>query len=1015
MHACFVHRRWIVGILVLTSVFVVLRGFATELAGAETAPIVPTFSLVSSTNGATAELAWGLPRNQFQVRFKEPLEEWSDWTPKGASSAVIQSAYLGETVKLRVREVATKLIVWEGKTVVMPRMTCATDEVNDYVPGESAPIDVPRDPTRPSVAISMSHPESSSEIVSSLGSEATIQEVRYEKPLSDGSVYTAGMMADPGGSAKDAIDAFNSFVQEDVLDYGNELASEDGPSSSVLKSVSTSFDDPSSAKISQISLSAPASQLESVMGEIGTAVKSAKLSNTSEACPEYAAPLSAVAPLPFSETDGQDPAYSAQTFTDDTGDDSTEGTSTSVSAKSKPSFTHFTPRSIKVATYNRATRRVHGKVERVRKAVLSWTWCSACTSYWDNMNDRSQWQRSGVEVQLELGQDGDRAFWGRVPWTNPPEINKRHKGGGVAFAWSANFACAYPDDYNSDANGVSSVTVGTYCPPSSSDAPHSWRWTQVLLKRGRKDGHYYYDNHDGVRPSVQPVRWAETTAESAYCALQRGRPGGCEYGVGSVNGVGGLGYGDYWRTDSSRYPSTLITPGRTRFYRENIAKKLVDAAPEQCSGVPDVPTTVYYGTEFRWCGTSANISLASAFSAASCSMISSEWVGDGSGHGRGALSVRTPAGLPSGSDAGLGTALEFFYRGYARQYLSRRFTVSSSDFRTTSDPVGVGDPVFVDCVFLTPKLADHMDGVLEHCLPVILGSESASECATYVESFGGSMEDLQVAGSFLASPSLLPDTAIQLPRDCVGATTHPNPATFVFGFPGKFDASTIGQDCSDPTGGDSGGGPTGSTGGGTGGQTGGGSGEGDDSGSSDAAIADVNEHVSFDWNPDDRALTVTNHSAQTSVGCLAASGGWGDDSNGHPRGASVGYPDSIVQVAPSSDETMTIVGYSGAQDGDVLMVYCLAGSGTDFAAVFDYWLACQLGGDVEACEALANYSLGRDYFYVSSNQFASPENHIHDCGGSDMSGGIPVFAYGETGPYTQAKSGQDCLPPSESP
>ena len=171
----------------------------------------------------------------------------------------------------------------------------------------------------------------------------------------------------------------------------------------------------------------------------------------------------------------------------------------------------------------------------MRRAAMSWKWCSSCVSYWDRVDDVPvPWRpgsdhplvsdRFGFEMQLDINVERRQNVWAYPLWgTAQPPRGHGYTNSGLVFPriWSATFPYAYADDYEGDSvfgNGATySLTIGSAHRPY---AGQKMRWSQWLVPGP--------DAHDRVRPSFQPLRFEinNNDANSFYCGHYK-RPSAC--------------------------------------------------------------------------------------------------------------------------------------------------------------------------------------------------------------------------------------------------------------------------------------------------------------------------------------------------------------------------------------------------------------------------------------------------------------------------------------------------------
>lgn len=228
------------------------------------------------------------------------------------------------------------------------------------------------------------------------------------------------------------------------------------------------------------------------------------------------------------------------------------GASTAESQSATVDPSTFSPKRIRVKTYNQVKVQVLGEERQVYKAVARWRWSTArSVSYWSDKG-----RRAGAEVQLHFNVESNQGTWGHPPWLRGRPPSPSTNGEEVNFipgVWTANFDCAYPDDYAADNifgdagfdDPGYSLTIGLGCHPRKGKL---YRWTH-LLNFGR-------DLHDKVRPEVQPVRFRKGLTEGSYCEhFQVSRSGSCYFSFGPI-------YQFKSTTDGRK---SLTTPGAAIF------------------------------------------------------------------------------------------------------------------------------------------------------------------------------------------------------------------------------------------------------------------------------------------------------------------------------------------------------------------------------------------------------------------------------------------------------------------
>jgi len=231
----------------------------------------------------------------------------------------------------------------------------------------------------------------------------------------------------------------------------------------------------------------------------------------------------------------------------------------SVSKLTVPPNGSYSPREIRVATYTKVYRYNTKRDKRVayNKVVAAFRFSSSSNrSYWFRGYRRKDMPR-GYEVQVNMDQGDGQGSFGAPPWGFLPAPDDSNDYEGIRGIWTANFRCAYPDDYlNDDVHGRYGLTIGSGCRPRSNR--FRYRWAHIVIPE---------DNVDLVRPSVQPVHYAQDghsipvpgRDELSYCEQQDKKGGSCHFGDHGVAAA------SYDRSDGSG--KTLQTPGQAGFKR----------------------------------------------------------------------------------------------------------------------------------------------------------------------------------------------------------------------------------------------------------------------------------------------------------------------------------------------------------------------------------------------------------------------------------------------------------------
>lgn len=189
--------------------------------------------------------------------------------------------------------------------------------------------------------------------------------------------------------------------------------------------------------------------------------------------------------------------------------------------------------------------------------TVAWKYVSVSNlRYW-----RSKYRRSGTargtEIQVNMDRENDNQAFGNPWWyrswrdPGPAPFRDNEKNP----QWSANFRCAYPDDYFSDNPDEIGLTVGMGCRPNQ--IYKRYRWWHVISEG---------ENSDQINVSAQPVHYAKddhaganlpggiSVSEATYCEFRYKLPGSCYFGD---HGPGARNY-KLQSTDFATTPSNVV-------------------------------------------------------------------------------------------------------------------------------------------------------------------------------------------------------------------------------------------------------------------------------------------------------------------------------------------------------------------------------------------------------------------------------------------------------------------------
>ncbi|HEX8101110.1 MAG TPA: DNRLRE domain-containing protein [Solirubrobacteraceae bacterium] len=518
-----------------------------------------------ATDPALADGSPGSGVKTFTYRYRRAGGDWSAWRETAEPGFTFESAIVGESVGVEVRATdgaGNDSAVTAGTVVVGSLSDCEIDlnrgsnviNATKHVgpAGQSQQID----------AFTFTQPKRANEVTAALPSGTRLAGMIEQTATGSDNVATSGLTMSYEGGIDRTLGLWNDFIRDDMADFADYLRSARATANDTDRPIidrqladlgrrQQIYDAYGGLPIKSVAIvhdPAVAYELSSTWaGQLESGSTTAQGSADGEGCtaPTTASPTAAAPEL----EPEPEPVRAA-------GDGGADGPDETGVRKGS-----YSPRRIRVATYTKVYRHDEDDNKNVayNKVVAAYRFPSSSNrSYWFRGYRRNDMPR-GYEVQVDMDQgDTTGGSFGYPPWGFLPAPDNSNNFEGIRGIWSANFRCAYPDDYtNDDVHGKYSLTVGSGCRPLSNR--FRYRWAHIV---------YPLDNADYVRPSITPVHYAQPShkinpavgSEATYCSNQEKKRGSCYF---SDHGVAPAKY-----TRSDGLGPTLLTPGQTLFERQ---------------------------------------------------------------------------------------------------------------------------------------------------------------------------------------------------------------------------------------------------------------------------------------------------------------------------------------------------------------------------------------------------------------------------------------------------------------
>lgn len=485
----------------------------------------------------------GLDHFEYRVR-RQADSDWSGWVSTDESGFTLEDSAAGEQLSVEVHgidAVGNAGEVAHADLVVMPGPECRDDgnPTPDAVGPElhgALPDGVEFD------SVTFDSPVTQAELVASLPQEAKVLSLVERAPLGGSDVQTTGFTLAQDQDLEENLDFLNRFTYGDLDAARNSYTSLAANASTKMQaSYQTLIDhlDTREAQlhtdggplIASVAVAHDPAVTSALVKSSPRMIASAAQATTGDG-EECAATVATRSPLSVRGVQAL----------------ASEGGSGHVERNVSPGT--YRPPNVRIGTSTHEYRRNSNdeKVHRYYEVTATFSFGpSRNWSYWYDPERKTGTR--GFELQVDMDKEnngqGQSGAFGVVPWMKLPPLDNSHNFYGVPGVWTANFRCAYPDDYfKDDIDGHYSLTVGSMCRPRAS--VQVFRWAHVLFPK---------DGNDRIGASVQPVHYARDDnpagplgfgSELDYCEVRARTRGSCMFGD--------IGVRPY------TYPQTTVTP-----------------------------------------------------------------------------------------------------------------------------------------------------------------------------------------------------------------------------------------------------------------------------------------------------------------------------------------------------------------------------------------------------------------------------------------------------------------------
>lgn len=493
------------------------------------------------------------PDQRHRFRYRLAGGVWTEWREDPDPSFTLEATTLGAAVEVEAqlvdasgvasRVVAAQIKIAEGPECADP----VTDEDVLGPPVHAASREGDLD------VFTFSQPLSHAAVLAGLPANAVVTSlVERTIPAGGGAPHTSGVLPDTADTPQMALAELNRYVMNDLDDWEQQvIADRAGASTDAERAVfdrelqrlrvrRATYEARGGVPVSSIAIVHDPAVAQQVAANFASVLETRyKPDRTDDDCPAAAAPTPPVATAAKKGGKRKRARGPVARAAGRLVDNRERGVRHDV-----PPYS---------GTYSPPSVRVWGKQtgDCCRSMQVAFRWPR-------NRYKRYWWQKPRMKeptrgYEVEVLMDQDKGTDGGGSWGLPAE------GRGV---WTANFRCAYADDYfRDDLRGSYRLTVGSYCRPRTNSR---WlRWTHNLISIGRPE-------RDRVLASVQPVHNAQRdlvggqlggvdVSEYRYCQVRRGAYGSCLFG----DHLPSITYCDSYDPDRN----SLVVPGQLTFKR----------------------------------------------------------------------------------------------------------------------------------------------------------------------------------------------------------------------------------------------------------------------------------------------------------------------------------------------------------------------------------------------------------------------------------------------------------------
>lgn len=556
-----------------------------------TAPAPPPFESLEAIfddEDGVAQISWqpgadpnlpdgtaGSGTTSFEYRFRQDGGSWTNWTPTSENGFESGPSAIGQQIEVEVRsvdDVGNTSDPLSSSVSVSAGACYDGDADGDDSIGVGLHQGMLQDNAEV-ISFTLAQSVSQATLLSTLPTGADVVSAIERSDLPYSSVHTTGLALAEEQSLTDGFELMNVYMERDL----------DQLEAQYQDAIETASDREAARLDRELSIVEEQRALYARSG--GVPIRSFAITNdptvadqvrsafAGQLLPDGPTPVSGAAECDFDNAVSTSPASMSRMASN--GSNQRLTTSALVGQKIPRAdwernyrWNSYSPPKIKFTVgRERYKKEVNGKTQ-YGKATALWYFRSKTNRQYWLAPQRKRSAPRGVEVGLDFDQedpDGDGRREGQggpfgIPAWEQDEPNAKNADPSL---WTANFRCAYADDYDSpeptavknELNGQYQLTVGLGCQPRSN--AKDYRWTHLLRLKG--------DAEDRVVGTVQPVHYANSThigtvpvlgdrSEWWWCHDNKhDAPGSCRFGdhASESRGVPVIRYRDSFLTPDS--------------------------------------------------------------------------------------------------------------------------------------------------------------------------------------------------------------------------------------------------------------------------------------------------------------------------------------------------------------------------------------------------------------------------------------------------------------------------------